>query len=211
MSLFCLVIYVCLIFSNWKEINFWSKCMKIQIFRDRAIEDFLHWNVVWPTFFLKKILLTYKEKIHLKNIHVWAIFIPNMTLVSRQWVLNFYDWRTPNSLPVEAQNPMQIVWICWKGTWFAKLSYAKHLQEDCRPTDSLDHGLKTIRSSGVNAGIRIFSRTYLVLLDVYRAFLRMKYRKKIDFCEMLESFLVSLMISVVVPLINNVSISCLSR
>jgi len=106
------------------------------------------------------------------------MFIPNMSLVSRQWVLSFCDWRTPNSFPVEAQNPMQVVQICWKGTCFSKLSYAKHLQEDCRPTASLDHGLKTTGSIGGNAGIRIFSPTYLVLLDVYRAFQRMKYRKK---------------------------------
>lgn len=78
-------------------------------------------------------------QITILKIHRYELY---SSLTSRQGVLNFCDWRTPNSFPVEAQNPMQIVQICWKGTCFSKLSWAKHVQEDCRPLILLTNAWK---------------------------------------------------------------------
>lgn len=129
MPSFCLAIYVFLICFKWKEINFWSKSMKNQIFKDRAIENILHWNVIWPLFFPIKRYYWHAKKMKKttpKYSQVWTTLIPNMTSVSWQWVWNFNDWRISYSFPVEAQNSIQIIWICWKGTCFCKLSYARH-------------------------------------------------------------------------------------
>lgn len=64
--------------------------------------------------------------------------MPIVTMENRQCFLNLSGGRTPYSFSMEAQNPIRIVQICRKRTCFSKLFDLKHLQEDCRPTDSVD-------------------------------------------------------------------------
>lgn len=112
--------------------------------------------------------------------------------------------RAPNSFPVEAQNPMQIVQMCWKESCFSQFSLEKHFQEDCRSADFLDHGLKT---TGSSRDQNIFSHL-LGFIACLQSISENEVQKKWwDFYEILESFLLGLMISIVVPLRNNVSVS----
>lgn len=63
--------------------------------------------------------------------------------------------------------------------------------------------LKATGSRGVNTGIRIFSPTFIRCLQ---SFSEKDVQKKNHFCEILESFLVCLMISIVASIINSLQI-----
>lgn len=127
--------------------------------------------------------------------------MPIVTMENRQCFLNPSDGRTPYSFSMEAQNPIQIIQICQKRTCFSKLFDLKHLQEDWDPL--ILWTLKATGSRGVNTGIRIFSPTFIRCLQ---SFSEKDVQKKNHFCEILESFLVCLTISIVASIINSLQI-----
>lgn len=158
-------------------------------------------------FFFKRCCI--QKKVIILKMHRYEPY----ALLTRPWQVDSGLWTSmSDSIAFYWRHRILCRWLAYAERVLAFLSYPMWSIYK-RAADPLILGTMAWKPQEVVVsmqGIRIFSPTYLVLLDVYWAFLRTEYRKKkINFCEILESFLVGVMMFIVMPLKNNVSISFL--